>query len=64
MFVRIRWFLLGVVSAFGLLSYLVAQVKRAREQLTPGNLVRKGGHSVAGILDTTADRIDPRHPVG
>lgn len=64
MFVRIRWFLLGVVSAFGVFSYLVTQVKRAREQLTPANMVRKGGSSVAGILDTTADRIDPRRPVG
>ncbi len=64
MFVRIRWFLLGAVSAFGLLSYLATQLKRAREQLTPGNIVRKGGRSVAGVLDTTADRIDPRHQVG
>lgn len=64
MFVRIRWFVLGALSAFGLLSYLAAQVKRARQQLTPSNLVRKGGESVAGMLDSTADRLDPRFPVG
>lgn len=64
MFVRIRWFVLGALSAFGLLSYLATQLKRARQQITPANLVRKGGRSVAGVLDTTADRIDPRHAVG
>jgi hypothetical protein len=63
MFVRIRWFAFGAVSAFGLLSYLATQVKRARQQITPANLVRKGGSSVADALETTADRIDPRYPV-
>ena len=64
MFVRIRWFVLGALSAFGVVSYLAAQVKRARQQLTPANLVRRGGSSVADALETTADRLDPRHPVG
>ena len=59
MFVRIRWFVLGMATAFGLISYLAAQVKRARETITPANLARRGVRSVAGLLDTTADRIDP-----
>ena len=64
MFVRIRWFVLGALSTFGLLSYLATQLKRARRQLTPANFVRRGGESVAGMLDSTADRLDPRYPVG
>ena len=63
MFVRLRWFVLGMASAFGLLSYLATQVKRAKEQITPANLARRGVRSVAGVLDTTADRIDPRNPM-
>ena len=60
MFVRIRWFVLGVASALGLLSYLAALLKRAKEQITPSALARRGVRSVAGLLDTTANRIDPR----
>ena len=63
MFVRLRWFVIGILSAFGLLSWLATQVKRAKEQMTPANLAKRGVRSVAGILDTTADRIDPRDPV-
>jgi hypothetical protein len=64
MFVRFRWFVLGMASAFGLFSYLATRVKRAKQQITPSNLARRGGRSVAGLLDTTADRIDPRNPIG
>lgn len=64
MFVRFRWFAIGMASAFGLLSYLAAQVRRAKQQMTPSNLARSGVRSVAGLLDTTADRIDPRTTAG
>lgn len=63
MFMRFRWFALGAAAATGALAYLAAQVKRARQQITPANLARRGVRSVAGLLDVTADRIDPRTPV-
>jgi hypothetical protein len=56
---RIRWFVLGAASMFGVLAYLSGQVRRAREQLTPETMARTGARSVAGILGAAAGRIQP-----
>jgi|GEM_PF-2114948 len=57
MFLRIRWFGIGVISSLGLVVYLAAQVKRARERLSARSLARSGGRTVAGWLDRAADRV-------
>lgn len=67
MFVRIRWFMAGAIAAFGGLGFLAAQVKRAREKLTPANLAAVGKRQAAAWLDSVADRVAPdraghRHP--
>lgn len=66
---RIRWFVLGAASMFGVLAYLSGQVRRARDQLTPETMARTGARSVAGLLDAAAGRLQPTadaasHPNG
>lgn len=57
MFLRIRWFAVGVLSSVGIIAFLAAQAKKARERLTAKALVRSGGRSVASLFDRAADRI-------
>lgn len=59
MFLRIRWFLVGALASLGVVSYLVAQVKKARERLTPRNLANSGLRSVANLLDSAAEAVQP-----
>lgn len=62
MFMRMRWFAVGVLSSVGVLAYLATQAKRARERLTVRALARSGGRGVASLLDRAADRIAPDRP--
>lgn len=59
MLLRIRWFAIGVVSSLGAVTYLAAQVKKARQRLSPQNVAKVGASGLAGLLDTVADRISP-----
>ena len=59
MLVRIRWFLAGVLTAFGGLGYLVALVRKARQKLTAANLAAVGKNQAAVWLDTIAERLAP-----
>lgn len=59
MFVRIRWFFAGAMAALGGVGFLVAQVKRARQKLTPANMMAVGKRRAAGWLDSIADRVAP-----
>lgn len=59
MLTRIRWFILGVVTATGVLSYLANQLRKARERLTPRNLANSGLRGFARALDNAADAIQP-----
>ena len=62
MLVRLRWFIVGVVSSLAGVAYVAGQVRRARERLTPTNLAREGAGIVADALDRTADRMAPPRP--
>ena len=59
MFVRIRWFVAGILAAVGSMGYLVTRVRRAREKLTPANLVAAGKQQAASWLDAVAERVAP-----
>ena len=59
MLTRIRWFILGAVTATGVLSYLANQLRKARERLTPRNLANSGLRGFAQALDNAADAIQP-----
>lgn len=63
MFLRMRWFVIGVIASIGLLSYLAAQVKRAREKITARAMLRSSGRTAASLLDRAADRISPDQPL-
>jgi hypothetical protein len=59
MFVRIRWFVAGVAATLSGVGFLVAQVRKARQNLTPANLVAAGKNQAAAWLDTMAERLAP-----
>jgi hypothetical protein len=59
MLLRIRWFIMGVLASVGLVSYLAAQLRKARERLTPKNLTNSGLRGVARLFDTAADAVQP-----
>ena len=62
MFVRIRWFFAGILAALGGMGYLVNQVRRAREKLTPANMVAAGKQQAANWLDAVAEKVAPDEP--
>jgi len=59
MFLRIRWFVGGVAAALSGVGFLVTQVRKARQKLTPANLVAAGKNQAAAWLDTMAERLAP-----
>jgi len=59
MFVRIRWFIAGVAATVSGVGFLAAQVRKARQKLTPANLVAAGKDQAAAWLDTVAERLAP-----
>ena len=59
MFVRIRWFAAGAIATVGGMGYLAAQVKKARQKLTPANLMAVGKRQAAAWLDGVAERVAP-----
>lgn len=59
MVLRIRWFIMGALASIGLVSYAAAQLRKARERLTPRNLANSGMRSVARLFDTAADAVQP-----
>ena len=59
MFVRVRWFMLGVVASLGAVAYMANQLRRVRERLTVANVGREAGRALAGALDSVAGAIAP-----
>lgn len=60
MFVRIRWFVAGIAAALGGVGFLAAQVAKARERLTPANLLAAGKNQAASWLDAAAEKLSPK----
>lgn len=57
MFVRIRWFLLGVVAAAVAGGYLAARVTAMRERLDRRTLARAALLSLADLLEVAGNRL-------
>jgi hypothetical protein len=57
MLLRIRWFIMGVLTSLGAIGYLVNQLRKARERITARNLARTGMRGVADWLDSAADTV-------
>ncbi len=54
MLVRIRWFMLGALTAMGSGAWLLGRAVRLRERLTPTSLARASGRAAADALDAIA----------
>lgn len=59
MFVRLRWFVAGILATFGGIGYMAAQLRKAREKLTAANLVAITKRQAAAWLDNVAERVAP-----
>jgi hypothetical protein len=57
MLLRIRWFIVGALTSLGVISFLIKEVRRVRDRITPHNLARRGLRGVADLLDTAADAV-------
>ncbi len=57
MFVRMRWFTIGVLASVGMMAYVANQLRRARERFTPRAVARQTGHAVADALDAVASSV-------
>ncbi len=59
---RLRWFILGIVTAVGGGVVAAAKLRRAREALNAPNAARIGARGVAGIIDRVANSVSPAKP--
>jgi len=50
---------MGGLASIGALSYLAAQVRKARQKLTPRNIINSGMKGAADLLDTAAAAVQP-----
>lgn len=57
MFLRIRWFTLGVLAAVGGFVYAANQVARAKEKLTLENVARAGAKAALDGIDRGLDAV-------
>lgn len=59
MFVRMRWFTLGIVVSLSATVYVASRLRRARERFTVGSVSREAARAGAAVLDNLAVRVDP-----
>jgi len=59
MLLRMRWFVVGALSSFGVLAYLANQLRRARERMTPRGIANTSLKGVAKVFDTAAEAVRP-----
>lgn len=48
---RLRWFVLGLTAGVGGSAWLIGQLRRARERITPANSGRAAALGVADLLE-------------
>lgn len=59
MFVRLRWFFLGALSALGGSAYVLSKLVRMRARLSPANLKRAGALALADALGAVGRAVAP-----
>ncbi|GBE24578.1 hypothetical protein BMS3Bbin02_00853 [bacterium BMS3Bbin02] len=62
MFMRVRWFVLGVIATVSGGVVAAAKLRRAREALNARNAAKIGVRGVAGVIDRVADGVSPAKP--
>lgn len=59
MFLRLRWFVLGVLSTIGGGAWVLAKLRSMRARLTPANVRRASALVTADALDWAGRRFTP-----
>jgi hypothetical protein len=62
MLLRIRWFMLGVVSTLASTAYVVVNLRRLRARMTPDNVRRASALAAADVLGLAARAVAPDQP--
>lgn len=60
MFLRIRWFVLGVAVAVGSGAWVISKAVRLRQRLSPSNLRHAGAMAAAELFSGLARLADPQ----
>ncbi len=60
MFVRLRWFVLGVLSTLGGGAYVLAKLRRMRARLSPRNLAKASTLAAADALSLAGKLVAPK----
>ncbi len=62
MFVRLRWFGLGVLATVGAGCYVVVKVRALRRRLGPGTVARVGVGVLADVVELAGRRLAASGP--
>ena len=57
MFMRVRWFLFGVVATMGATAYLFARVRRMRERMSPQSVAKVAAVASADVMEFVGRRL-------
>ena len=60
MLLRIRWFIMGAVASVGAFGYIINELRKARERMTPRNLANAGVRSFGRALEAAGAAIRPK----
>jgi hypothetical protein len=57
MFIRLRWFSLGVMTTMGATAFLFTRVRRLRERVTAQSVARAAALTMAGGIESVGRRL-------
>jgi hypothetical protein len=60
MLLRIRWFIMGAVVSVGALGYIINELRKARERLTPRHVATAGARGLGRALESAGAAIRPK----
>jgi hypothetical protein len=60
MLLRIRWFIMGAVASVGALGYIINELRKARERLTPRSVANASARGVGRALEAAGAAIRPK----
>jgi len=60
MLLRIRWFIMGAAASVGVFGYVINELRKARERMTPRNIANAGARGVGRALEAAGAAIRPK----
>ena len=60
MLLRIRWFIMGAAVSVGALGYIINEMRKARERMTPRNIANAGARGLGRALEAAGTAIRPK----